>query len=66
MKSILFGLTLLAALPGCCDWCKKKDKCDKPYSSSKKMVTVEEDDMSMNGNRKMNKEMKSSKSYSKK
>jgi hypothetical protein len=61
MKSILFGLALLAALPGCCDWCKEDKKCKKP--SSKKMMKSDEDmSMSMNGD----KSMKSSKSYSKK
>lgn len=34
MKSILFGLALLCALPGCCDWCKK-DSCDKKVKKEK-------------------------------
>jgi len=29
MKSVLFGLAVLCALPGCCGWCKKEKKCVK-------------------------------------
>ena len=36
MKSMLFGLALLAMLPGCCDWCKK-DECEKKPKKEKMM-----------------------------
>ncbi len=37
MKSILFGLALLCALPGCCGMMDcKKDKCEKPAKKEKK------------------------------
>jgi hypothetical protein len=34
MKSMLFGLALLATLSGCCGWCEKKS-CDKPCKKEK-------------------------------
>lgn len=49
MKSILFGLAMLCALPGCCGWWKcKKDKCEKKackVSGSSTTKVIYDEDM---------------------
>lgn len=47
MKSVLFGLAMLCALPGCCGWWKCKEKCEPKYKSDGRTTTkvVYDEDM---------------------